>query len=134
MRFLQQQFPARPSHGPNWLQSTRQSPCDGALGGVCRVGGAHHFAVLRNGVFTFQNLKHDRTRGHEGHQIVVERALGMNSVEGARLSLAQLLALLGNNAQAGSLKTGVDLACQICLLYTSPSPRDKRQSRMPSSA
>ena len=23
---------------------------------------------------------------------------------------------------------------QICLLYTSPSPRDKRQSRMPSSA
>ena len=27
-------------------------------------------------------------------------------------------------------KGGVD----ICLLYTSPSPRDKRQSRMPSSA
>ena len=25
-------------------------------------------------------------------------------------------------------------ACDICLLYTSPSPRDKRQSRMPSSA
>ena len=24
--------------------------------------------------------------------------------------------------------------CDICLLYTSPSPRDKRQSRMPSSA
>ena len=24
--------------------------------------------------------------------------------------------------------------CGICLLYTSPSPRDKRQSRMPSSA
>ena len=24
--------------------------------------------------------------------------------------------------------------CYICLLYTSPSPRDKRQSRMPSSA
>ena len=27
-----------------------------------------------------------------------------------------------------------DLLCEICLLYTSPSPRDKRQSRMPSSA
>ena len=25
-------------------------------------------------------------------------------------------------------------AAQTCLLYTSPSPRDKRQSRMPSSA
>ena len=24
--------------------------------------------------------------------------------------------------------------CVACLLYTSPSPRDKRQSRMPSSA
>ena len=24
--------------------------------------------------------------------------------------------------------------CNVCLLYTSPSPRDKRQSRMPSSA
>ena len=28
---------------------------------------------------------------------------------------------------------GGDVVC-ICLLYTSPSPRDKRQSRMPSSA
>ena len=27
-----------------------------------------------------------------------------------------------------------DAADKICLLYTSPSPRDKRQSRMPSSA
>ena len=27
-----------------------------------------------------------------------------------------------------------DAANGICLLYTSPSPRDKRQSRMPSSA
>ena len=25
-------------------------------------------------------------------------------------------------------------SCALCLLYTSPSPRDKRQSRMPSSA
>ena len=31
------------------------------------------------------------------------------------------------------LHEGVDLA-DACLLYTSPSPRDKRQSRMPSSA
>ena len=28
----------------------------------------------------------------------------------------------------------VALDCKGCLLYTSPSPRDKRQSRMPSSA
>ena len=31
--------------------------------------------------------------------------------------------------------TGIFLAMfYLCLLYTSPSPRDKRQSRMPSSA
>ena len=32
-----------------------------------------------------------------------------------------------------SEKTGIPLNC-ICLLYTSPSPRDQRGSRMPSSA
>ena len=29
---------------------------------------------------------------------------------------------------------GLTALVRICLLYTSPSPRDKRQSRMPSSA
>ena len=29
---------------------------------------------------------------------------------------------------------GFENETEICLLYTSPSPRDKRQSRMPSSA
>ena len=32
------------------------------------------------------------------------------------------------------LKQAKDTLDFICLLYTSPSPRDKRQSRMPSSA
>ena len=31
-------------------------------------------------------------------------------------------------------KKSARMLCDICLLYTSPSPRDKRQSRMPSSA
>ena len=35
-----------------------------------------------------------------------------------------------SNDWKGSQEGGPD----ICLLYTSPSPRDKRQSRMPSSA
>ena len=30
--------------------------------------------------------------------------------------------------------TLADIFQKVCLLYTSPSPRDKRQSRMPSSA
>ena len=32
------------------------------------------------------------------------------------------------------IKTKVIIEKDLCLLYTSPSPRDKRQSRMPSSA
>ena len=32
------------------------------------------------------------------------------------------------------VKTFKDFTGECCLLYTSPSPRDKRQSRMPSSA
>ena len=32
------------------------------------------------------------------------------------------------------LKVAQSPMCQVCLLYTSPSPRDKRQPRMPSSA
>ena len=31
-------------------------------------------------------------------------------------------------------KTGLDIAQYTCLLYTSPSPRDRTRSRMPSSA
>ena len=37
--------------------------------------------------------------------------------------------------ERGSRKTHGQVGmCGGCLLYTSPSPRDKRQSRMPSSA
>ena len=34
----------------------------------------------------------------------------------------------------GATPVGVSFLLEVCLLYTSPSPRDKRQSRMPSSA
>ena len=39
-----------------------------------------------------------------------------------------------NTEETLSVALGPGLLTQICLLYTSPSPRDKRQSRMPSSA
>ena len=39
----------------------------------------------------------------------------------------------GQKGFKGSRKS-TPYAAQVCLLYTSPSPRDKRQSRMPSSA
>ena len=34
----------------------------------------------------------------------------------------------------GSIKDGLNLLSNACLLYTSPSPRDRQKSRMPSSA
>ena len=52
------------------------------------------------------------------------------------LSLYLILRRKGNflaNIIAYCLIVGIGL-CRACLLYTSPSPRDKRQSRMPSSA
>ena len=39
--------------------------------------------------------------------------------------------VFGDDFNGGSIEGVVD---KVCLLYTSPSPRDKRQSRMPSSA
>ena len=43
------------------------------------------------------------------------------------------MASLLDSAGVDMLLVGDSLA-MVCLLYTSPSPRDKRQSRMPSSA
>ena len=45
-------------------------------------------------------------------------------VDGLSIASTQVMARLGACLQYSN----------ICLLYTSPSPRDKRQSRMPSSA
>ena len=47
------------------------------------------------------------------------------------LSNGQALCRSCNLKKSASLKIDVS---NCCLLYTSPSPRDKRQSRMPSSA
>ena len=48
-------------------------------------------------------------------------------------------AVIGKNVTVGPWTIiGADVVvgddCNICLLYTSPSPRDRQKSRMPSSA
>ena len=44
-------------------------------------------------------------------------------------------ALLLTKAEVGvEVRGALEVGREACLLYTSPSPRDKRQSRMPSSA
>ena len=51
-------------------------------------------------------------------------------------SWATLMSSIMYEQGLGKVMTGIDKAPEVrtCLLYTSPSPRDKRQSRMPSSA
>ena len=75
----------------------------------------------------------------------IEKSFRSKSIlRGADLSVAagESVALVGENGagkstfmniSAGVLKPDAG-TISICLLYTSPSPRDKRQSRMPSSA
>ena len=55
------------------------------------------------------------------------------SVFGAIVSLQELLAG-GHKAQLRGKRLSRGIAPETCLLYTSPSPRDQRGSRMPSSA
>ena len=59
---------------------------------------------------------------------------------GAKVMMADMNAkgLKAAQASLGSPENTATIVCDVsdaaCLLYTSPSPRDKRQSRMPSSA
>ena len=64
-----------------------------------------------------------------------------SATEGARTlsiwvgSACMLLAMVpAIFCRSGANTAGVNTTHRTCLLYTSPSPRDKRQSRMPSSA
>ena len=47
---------------------------------------------------------------------------------------SEMVLSLSSSRRVGINKTAPAAPLHICLLYTSPSPRDKRQSRMPSSA
>ena len=55
-------------------------------------------------------------------------------------ALKRMIAWVSSNAagcrycQAHAIRAAERYGANSCLLYTSPSPRDKRQSRMPSSA
>ena len=67
--------------------------------------------------FVWQAIPPRPRESHKGTFGTVLAVAGSASYRGAALLAAE-----------GALRTGA------CLLYTSPSPRDKRQSRMPSSA
>ena len=59
------------------------------------------------------------------------------SAQGHQLTIVcrnQAMADQTRSLLPGSVHTLICDLADLCLLYTSPSPRDKRQSRMPSSA
>ena len=113
-----------------------------------RRGADHRVAreILRNDAF--DRLKEDL--GSEAFEKMVEERItsigGDVSVDGLDLDEQGLSALSTcdvfiHSAASVSFDSPLDQAVEInllgpvrCLLYTSPSPRDKRQSRMPSSA
>ena len=54
---------------------------------------------------------------------------------GKSILLGALGLVLGDRASPGAVRDGAERAeISACLLYTSPSPRDRQKSRMPSSA
>ena len=86
---------------------------DRAVIGVGRVGGAHHLAVLGNGILAFEDLNHHRSGNHEVAQIVKERPLGMYVVKPLRLLPGQADPALGDDPQTGLFEPGIDLAGEI---------------------
>ena len=66
------------------------------------------------------------------HGIIGENGAGKSTLMSIVFGLYQANSgIIKVNGNEINLKSPKD---SICLLYTSPSPRDKRQSRMPSSA
>ena len=68
-----------------------------------------------------------------GHDLIAERMQEFKDMGGQPKADA---AEVGDGADAVFIMVmnGDQTKSVVCLLYTSPSPRDKRQSRMPSSA
>ena len=57
------------------------------------------------------------------------------TLQGRSLNHSVSLSYNGSGSRVADVPSWVGLGWNLnCLLYTSPSPRDKRQSRMPSSA
>ena len=71
----------------------------------------------------------------QGHELVVLENFDNSSPEALR-RVQELAGSTQLNLVEGDVRdpSAVDQAFSACLLYTSPSPRDRTRSRMPSSA
>ena len=78
---------------------------------------------------------------HIANGVVIARCLNDNAVEENKIAnnavtSGKIAGLAVGNAHltTGAITTSKIADDQVCLLYTSPSPRDRQKSRMPSSA
>ena len=106
--------------------------------GVARGG---KLSVIGNGVvFDPHAFVAEKKRLEEQGLTITPQTLRIADNAALILSLHRELDAIRENAaggtKIGTTKRGIGPAYEdkVCLLYTSPSPRDKRQSRMPSSA
>ena len=99
-----------------------------AVGRFCRVLGT----LLRNGVPILKAL--EISRGASGNKILSEAIAEASENISSGESLSGPLSKSGHFPRNVTEMLSVAEESNTCLLYTSPSPRDKRQSRMPSSA
>ena len=96
---------------------------------------AYNAAILtENGVVTSINSDSGELIRHLYHEAAkTQRYGGLSDNEALRLITINPAIQLGIDDRVGSIEVGKD-GDITCLLYTSPSPRDQRGSRMPSSA
>ena len=68
---------------------------------------------------------------------ISKRKKAANEIDRSRsYPLSEAVAMIKASASASKFDETIEIAMNlgVCLLYTSPSPRDQRGSRMPSSA
>ena len=85
---------------------------------------------------TIKTKKRDNEAGYSLLEILVVLAIIgtlMGLVAPRLLGNVDKSKVIAAQAQVKSLRLALD-SFKVCLLYTSPSPRDQRGSRMPSSA
>ena len=90
------------------------------------------------GIFGLENAASLTALGLHALQHRGQEACGIAATDGQQFRTERHLGLVGDNFTGNDpserLGFGWVIAREICLLYTSPSPRDRQKSRMPSSA